>query len=84
MTSNVFGFNDIKLAMVELNLAKNTAAFNIGLTKEPMCTITWINNSIMKNKFTVTLVLPVLGKVMDTTADWRCKDIYTCTYQVTF
>merc|ERR1719411_2535463 len=70
-TLKTFRYKGKTVGSFYLNIAKKSAAITIGPGTEPTLRMTWINDSIMKNKVGASLLLPSpLGDLLGVTVTW--------------
>jgi len=72
-------YEGYELVHLDMNIPKKMMVLTLPLLQTPTCTMMWVTDDLLKNKVTVTFVLPVLGKVLDLTVDWLVKDLTDCT-----
>merc|ERR1719481_397142 len=82
-TVNTVMYEDVRLAVIDLDLAKKSSVLRLPVGQTPRCTIGWATDKLLNNKFRLNFVLPLLGKVLDVTADLQAtSDLSDCSSQV--
>merc|ERR1719481_2065809 len=74
-TLHVIKYEGHEIGYVDLDLADKMVAVGLGLIPTPIWKIRYVGDDLLKNRVTVNIDLPIVGKVLTFTVDWMIKDV---------